>query len=269
MSDRSYLFVPGDRPERFDKALQSGAHVVIIDLEDAVAPQHKDSAREAVGAWLRTTPAQVCLRINPAATPWYHEDCALLALPAVTRVMLPKAQDPAELAALAGRLGPAQRILPLIETVAGSFQLAGLAQAPKVERLAFGSYDFMFDSGIQEEKDALDAVRTQLVLHSRHAGLPPPIDGVSLAIDDAAQLQADVRRAKRWGLGAKLCIHPRQVSAVNAGFAPTEAEQAWARRVADALASAPLGAVAVDGKLVDKPIAKLAQAILDEARRLP
>ena len=86
-----------------------------------------------------------------------------------------------------------------------------------------------------------------------------------LAIDDGAQLEADVRRSRRYGFGAKLCIHPRQVAGVHTGFAPTEKEVAWARRVVEALASGTLGAIAVDGKLVDKPIALLAQAILDES----
>ncbi|EWM45399.1 putative citrate lyase beta subunit protein [Bordetella holmesii 30539] len=124
----------------------------------------------------------------------------------------------------------------------------------------------MADSGIQGDGPELDAVRTHLVLHSRHAGLLPPIDGVSLATDDAVRLEDEVRRSKRWGMGAKLCIHPKQVEVVNQGFAPSEAEVTWARRVVQALADAPLGAVAVDGKLVDKPIAKLAQAIVDEAQ---
>ncbi|OZI71336.1 HpcH/HpaI aldolase/citrate lyase family protein [Bordetella genomosp. 12] len=266
MTDRSFLFVPGDRPERFDKAVRSGAHQVIIDLEDAVTPQRKDAAREAVALWLRDTDVQVCLRINPADTPWHEADRALLAWPAVSRVMLPKAQARPELESLARVLNAQQRILPLVESVAGWFNLAELAAAPRVERLAFGSFDFMADSGIQGDGPELDAVRTQLVLHSRHAGLLPPIDGVSLATDDAIRLEEEVRRSKRWGMGAKLCIHPKQVGVVNQGFAPSEAEVTWARRVVQALAEAPLGAVAVDGKLVDKPIAKLAQAIVDEAQ---
>jgi len=167
-------------------------------------------------------------------------------------------------ARLAGALRPDQSIIPLVESVAGWFEALALARAPRVHRLAFGSFDFMSDSGIQGDGEELDAVRTQLVLVSRLAGLPPPIDGVSVAIDDAARLEADVRRSRRYGFGAKLCIHPRQVAGVHSGFAPSDKEIAWARRVLEALASGPLGAIAVDGKLVDKPVALLAQSIVDE-----
>jgi citrate lyase subunit beta/citryl-CoA lyase len=265
MPDRSYLFVPGDRPERFDKALASGAHAVILDLEDAVTPERKPQARASVREWLGHTRARVWVRVNPADTPWHVEDCALLDLPAVRGLMLPKAHDALALARLAHALQPGQSIIPRVESVAGWFEALALARVPRVHRLAFGSFDFMSDSGIQGDGAELDSVRSHLVLVSRLAGLPPPVDGVSAAIDDAAQLEADVRRSRRYGFGAKLCIHPKQVAVVHTGFAPTAAEVAWARRVLDALASGPLGAIAVDGKLVDKPVALLAQAILDES----
>ena len=265
MQERSFLFVPGDRPDRFEKAIASGAHGVILDLEDAVTPERKDQARAAMHEWLGQTQHKVWVRVNPPDTPWYAADGELLSLSAVRGVMLPKAQEAADLAHLAARLRDDQSIIPIVETVAGWFQAEALARAPKVRRLAFGSVDFMSDSGIGADGPELDPVRCQLVLVSRLCGLMPPVDGVSLAIDDAAQLEADVRRSRRHGLGAKLCIHPRQVAGVNTGFAPTEAERAWARRVTEALASGPLGAIAVDGKLVDKPIALLAAAILAES----
>lgn len=265
MIDRSFLFVPGDRPERFDKALSVQAHAVILDLEDAVAPQRKTEARSAVATWLRAAQARVYVRINPLGTPWHEEDCSVLASPAVRGVMLPKAESAADVARVAARLGEGQDCIPLVETVAGWFEAPALARVPRVRRLAFGSFDFMSDSGIRGDGPQLDTVRSQLVLVSRHAGLLPPVDGVSLAIDDATQLEADARRSLLWGFGGKLCIHPRQVPVVHAAFAPTEAEVAWARRVVDALAAGPLGAIAVDGKLVDKPVAQLAQAILQEA----
>ncbi len=264
-TDRSYLFVPGDRPERFDKALASGAHAVILDLEDAVIPERKAQARAAMQTWLTTTQATVWIRVNPADTPWHADDCVLLALPAVRGVMLPKAESADGLRQLASRLRPGQGLIPLVESVAGWFEALPLAQATGVTRLAFGSFDFMSDSGIQGDGEELDSVRTQLVLASRRAGLPAPIDGVSLAIDDNTQLEEDVRRSRRFGFGAKLCIHPRQVAGVHTAFAPTVAQIQWAKKVIAALASGPLGAIAVDGKLVDKPIALLAETILAEA----
>jgi citrate lyase subunit beta/citryl-CoA lyase len=263
---RSYLFVPGDRPERFDKALASGAHAVILDLEDAVIPERKPMARAALAGWLAASTARVFVRINPAGTLWHEDDCALLASAAVRGVMVPKAEDARVLAQVAARLRAEQELLPLVETVAGHFEAAALAQVPRVSRLAFGSFDFMSDSGIQGDAEELDAVRTHLVLVSRHAGLQAPVDGVSLAIDDAAQLEQDVRRSRRFGMGGKLCIHPRQVPVVHTGFAPRPEEVDWARRVLQALAAGPLGAIAVDGKLVDRPIAARAEAILREAQ---
>ncbi len=262
--DRSYLFVPGDRPERFDKAVASGAHAVILDLEDAVAPERKDLAREAMAAWLRGTSARVILRVNSLDTAWHAPDLALLALPAVRGVMLPKAQDAAALAALAARLRPDQALIPLVESVAGWFAAESLARVPGVLRLAFGSVDFNSDSGIQGDGEELNLVRSQLVLVSRLAGVQPPIDGVSLAIDDAQALEADTRRSRRFGFGAKLCIHPKQVVGVNAAFLPSAAELQWARRVIEAVQAGGLGAIAVDGKLVDKPVLLLAQAMVAE-----
>jgi citrate lyase subunit beta/citryl-CoA lyase len=265
-SARSYLFVPGDRPERFDKALASGAHAVILDLEDAVTPERKVQAREAVAAWLKETSARVLVRVNPEGTPWHADDCELLLESGqLAGVMVPKAEDHTSVARLARHLGDGQELIPLVESVAGHFEAAALARIPRVSRLAFGSFDFMSDSGIQSDGEELDAVRTNLVLVSRHAGLRAPIDGVSAAIEDAEQLERDVRRSRRFGMGAKLCIHPKQVAIVHAGFAPKPEEVAWARRVLDALASGPLGAIAVDGKLVDRPIALRAEAILAEA----
>ena len=267
--DRSYLFVPGDRAERFDKAIASGAHAVILDLEDAVLPERKLQARQAVQSWLAQAAAPVWVRINPHGTPWFQDDCRLLQSPNVRGVMVPKAQDPAGLRLLADELRPGQQLIPLVESVAGWFEALALARVPKVLRLAFGSVDFMSDSGIRGEGEEMHAVRTQLVLVSRLAGVQAPIDGVSLAIDDASQLQADVHRSRQFGFGGKLCIHPRQVRAVEEGFLPTAAEVHWARRVVQAVANEPNGAIAIDGKLVDKPILAQAQEILSNAPSVP
>lgn len=266
MLERSYLFVPGDRPERFGKALASGAHAVILDLEDAVQPERKPEAREAIRHWLHSTGGgSVWVRVNPQGSSWHDEDLGLLQAPRVRGLMLPKAQDAAALQSLARRLQPGQQLIPLVETVTGWFEAEALARCPQVHRLAFGSVDFMADSGIQGDAEEMDAVRTPLVLVSRRANIQPPIDGVSLAIDDATQLSADTARSRRFGFGAKLCIHPKQVAVVNQGFLPSPQQIGWARRVVQALASSPSGAVSVDGKLVDKPVELLARAILAEA----
>jgi len=258
---RSYLFVPGNRPERFEKALGSGADAVIVDLEDAVPPEGKAAARAAVARWLAPQ-RPVLIRINGADTPWFAEDLALCAQAGVAGVMVPKAERVADLQRVA-TVAAGGAVLPLIETAAGFENLRALAGAESVQRLVFGSIDFQLDLGILD--DELTAFRSQLVLVSRIANLVAPVDGVCTAIDDTEQLQRDTTRARRLGFGAKLCIHPRQVETVNQGFVPSEAELAWARRVLAAAAQARGAAVALDGKMIDRPVILRAQAIVDEA----
>lgn len=260
---RSYLFVPGDRPERFAKAAASGAHAVIVDLEDAVAPERKAQAREALAAWLHPD-HPVVVRINAADTEWFAADCALAGRPGVAAIMLPKAEKPEELAALRAAGAPA--LLPLVETAAGYDNARALAAAAGVQRLVFGSIDFQLDLGITGEEEELLAFRSGLVLASRLAGVAAPVDGVSTAIDDAGQLAADTARSRRLGFGGKLCIHPKQVAVVNAAFRPSEADVRWATRVLEAAGQANGAAVAVDGKMVDRPVLLRAQAILAEAQ---
>jgi citrate lyase subunit beta/citryl-CoA lyase len=262
---RSYLFVPGDRPERFDKAWASAADAVILDLEDAVAPDRKAAARSAVAAWLSPERPAV-LRINAADTAWHADDLALLHHPGLAALMLPKAEtlDPAVLA-LCNTLG--KHLLPIIETARGFHLLDTLATAPMVERLVFGSIDFQVDLGISGDDDALLYFRSRLVLASRLASLPPPVDGVTTAIGDAALLQSDAARARRLGFGAKLCIHPAQAAIVNAALSPSVDDIAWAERVVEAIAQSAGAAVAVDGKMVDRPVLLKAERILQAGQR--
>ena len=160
----------------------------------------------------------------------------------------------------------ARALLPLVESAAGLAGLSALAAAPGVWRLAFGAIDLQVDLGLKDAtEDELLPFRLQLVLASRLAGIGAPVDGVSTAIDDEARLQVDVQRARRLGFAGKLCIHPRQVAPVNAGMAPSAVELAWAQRVLDAAGAAGGAAVAVDGKMVDKPVLLRAQAVLREA----
>jgi citrate lyase subunit beta/citryl-CoA lyase len=257
---RSYLFVPGDRPERFDKACAAGAGMVIVDLEDAVAPPDKQAARDAVADWLRAD-RPVALRINASDTAWFDDDLALCGHAAVAAVVLPKAE----------RVEPLQRVrsaaphavlLPLIETARGIANAQALAAADGVQRLLFGSIDFQLDLGISGDGEELLFFRSQLVLASRLAQIEAPVDGVSTALDDAAQLRADTLRARRLGFGAKLCIHPKQVPVVNAAFAPTAQEIEWAKRVLEAAEQSQGAAVALDGRMVDKPVILRAQSLL-------
>ena len=268
MTPRSYLFVPASRPDRYERALASGADAVIIDLEDAVAPPDKVSARESLRQWLQARPGAapgVVVRINGHGTAWHGDDFALCALPAVAAVMAPKAERADAMNAVAA-LRPSLRVIALIESALGIANARALATLPVVQRLAFGNLDLALDLGLRGHgEDDLAPHRAEVVLASRLAGLPAPIDGVTPALDDEARLRADVQRARRLGFGAKLCIHPRQVAAVHEGLAPSDAEVAWARRVVEAAGSAEGAVVAVDGTMVDTPVLLRARAILEES----
>ncbi len=261
---RSYLFVPGNRPERFAKACAVGADAVIIDLEDAVPPSGKLAARDALAAWL--SPAHpVLVRINSADSEWFRDDLALCGLHGVAGIVLPKAEREHELAIVAAAGAPA--ILPLIESAQGLWNAIELARSPCVQRLVFGAIDFSFDLGIKEGHERLLYFRSQLVLVSRVAGIQAPVDGVTVSFDDPDRVREDTGRARALGFGAKLCIHPKQVPIVNAGFAPSAAELAWAARVLEAASNSQGAAVALDGKMVDRPVIMIAQQMLDEAAR--
>ncbi len=257
---RSYLFVPGNRPERFAKALASGADAVIVDLEDAVPPDRKDAARAHVAQWLAAG-RPVVLRINAADTPWFRDDLALCGRPGVAAVMLAKAER-VEDASAVGAIAP---LVPLIESAAGFGQLHAIAAAPGVQRLAFGAIDFQLDLAMRATFDDLLFFRSQLVLASRLANLQAPIGSPSTAIDRPDEVGDEAQRARRLGFGAKLCIHPAQVAGVNAAFSPDAAEIAWAQRVLQADAQAGGAAFALDGKMVDKPVLLRAAAIVRDA----
>lgn len=261
---RSYLFVPGDRPERYAKALAAGADAVIVDLEDAVAPADKAAARDALRAWL-SPQHPVLVRVNGADTAWFNEDAELAGLPGVAGIVLPKAERCEDLAML--RQKGAMTLLPLIESALGLHRALDLARQPGVERLLFGSIDFSLDLGMHEGVEELQYFRSQLVLASRLAGILPPVDGVTTALDDAERILDDARRARRNGFGGKLCIHPKQLAAVHAAFAPSAEEIAWSDRVLAAVAHREGAAVALDGKMIDRPVILKAQAIREEASR--
>lgn len=250
------LFVPGHRPDRFAKAGASGADAVILDLEDAVPLEAKDAARAALASYDAATLALV--RINAHGTPWHDADVAAVAALRPAGVMLPKAEDGAMLDTLAAALGPDIPIVALVETARGLAQARALAAHPAVSRLAFGSVDFCADLGSAHLRDLLLPARFELVLASRLAGIAPPLDGVTVRIDDEAEAEDDARHAAALGFGGKLAIHPRQVTPIRSGFRPSAAEIAWAERV---LASGD-GAARVDGAMVDEPVRIRARALL-------
>ncbi|VWC86606.1 HpcH/HpaI aldolase [Burkholderia lata] len=266
LAPRSYLFVPGNRPDRFAKAAASGVDVVVIDLEDAVPPAEKKVARAALAEWLASSDTPVAVRINDVNSEWFREDIALCRAPSVKTVMLPKTEriDDIFLCEFAGK--PTD-VLPMIETAQGFRNVVAIAQHRLTTRLVFGNIDFQLDLSIDGDDEQLLYFRSHIVLASRLGNLLPPVDGVSLALDDPAQIERDTLRAKRLGFGAKLCIHPKQVQAVNAAFLPTEREIEWARKVVDTASASHGAAVAVDGRMVDRPVILKAQEILAESQR--
>lgn len=264
---RTYLFVPGDRPERFAKALASEADAVIIDLEDAVLPAAKPAAREATAAFLAAGAdlGRLIVRINDESTPWFADDLAMVAARQVQTVLLPKAERVETVARLRAAC-PALAVLALVESARGVVAAEALAATPGVQRLVFGTIDFALDLDMTDDPGALDPVASRLAVASRAAGIASPVAGVTTAIDDEALLLADLARARAFGFGAKMCIHPKQVAPIHAALRPSQAEQAWAQRVLQAVADSP-GAVQLDGRMVDKPVIERARRLVERASR--
>ena len=268
----SYLFVPGMRADRFEKAIASGADRVIIDLEDAVDVADKDQARGLVSAAITEgLSAPILVRINPAETVWFDEDLRALAEAAAKNpsgfagVVIPKLESGAAVAAVLEAFGAASAELEfvgLIESAAGVQALDTLA-ASGISRLGVGAVDLSVDLGTDISSPVLDFVYAQAVIASRLAGIGAPIGSppLDLRADDATE--AEARRLKSMGLAGQLCIHPAQVTPVHAGFAPTTDQVEWAHRV-----MASEGAAAqVDGQMIDKPVRERAERILALAAR--
>jgi citrate lyase subunit beta/citryl-CoA lyase len=258
---RSYLFVPANRPDRYAKACATRADAVIVDLEDAVAPDAKAGARSALAEWLPKAPRPVLVRINAADTEWFAADLALCAGPNVGGILLPKCERADDLQRIAAACAGVP-LHPLVETAQGLWNAIAIAQSPAVRSMLFGSLDFQADLGIGDD-DLLHA-RSQLVLVSRVAGIAAPIDGVTQAIDDPEAIRRDAARSRELGFGGKACIHPNQVDIVNECFAPTAAEVRWAEVVVAAFATSAGDAVRVEGRMVDRPVLLKAQGILAE-----
>jgi citrate lyase subunit beta/citryl-CoA lyase len=253
---RSLLFVPGDRPDRFDKAVSSGVDLVIIDLEDAVAATDKDRARDNATAWLAPG-NQAIVRINPPGTPWYEADLSAAAAHGCP-IMVPKAEDAAVLADLAASTAGRCDLILLVETALGVERAHEVCTTPGVARAAFGNVDLAAQLGVaHDDHTALSYARSRLVVASAAAGICTPIDGVTTALWDTDVLRADIAHARSLGFTGKLCIHPAQIPAVTSGFVPSVEELQWARAVLEAGDSV----TTVDGQMVDKPV-------LDRARRI-
>ena len=266
---RTYLFVPGTRPERFAKALASGADRVVLDLEDAVGVDDKGDARSAIATWLQHAipmdRSRVVVRINDAGSPWFAADLAALAAVRPTAVLLPKVEAVAQVAETRDALRGVG-ILALIESARGVSDVDHIAAAG-VERLVFGTLDFALDldMDISTHASGLWYAASRIAVASRLAALPSPVAGVTPQLDDEERLLSDLAEARRFGFGAKLCVHPRQVQPIHVALHPGAQALDWAERVLAADAASP-GAARLDGRMVDRPVVLQAQRTLGLAR---
>ena len=283
---RTLLYVPGDRPDRVAKALTSGADCVVVDLEDAVAPDRKTAARAATATALAAAPVGGCalgVRVNALATGLLGDDVAALR-PVWSRLdllMVPMVADAETVVAVAALLdevdgGAGPRLLPMVETAAGVLAAAQIAAAsPRVLTLALGPADLAADLGVDLTPQGLELlhVRSQLVLAAAAAGRPGPVDGPWLDVAGEAGLAESAVAARRLGFSGKQAVHPRQLATVARVFDPTPDQLAWARAVDEAFTAAEARGVAAlrlsDGTFVDPPVAARARSLLaaDRARR--
>lgn len=260
---RSFLFVPGDRPERFTKAEHSGADIVVLDLEDAVAPDAKLAARDHVLTYLRSRKSElpIAVRVNSPQTADGEADLAALGgLSSEFGVVVPKA-DVASMQVARSLLPAATALMPLVESARGIHDAWLLAEGESVVRLLFGHLDLAAELGIDPDDDAsLTPARFVLRAASAAASLVPPVDGVSRDFRDPSRVAADTAASLRAGFTAKLCIHPAQVAVVHEALLPTSSDVDWARRVIEA--GNVEGVSAVGGMMVDRPVLLRAEDIL-------
>ena len=258
---RTLLFVPGARPDRFDRAVATAADLVVVDLEASVRPVDKASARHALLEWLPTCAARlrVLVRVNPADSPWFAEDVAALFAARCAGIVLPMAHSAVTVAAAIAMPPQTLPVIALIETAAGILDAARIAMVPGVVRLAFGNMDYATDTGTRG-RDSTIHPSAMLAIASRAAQLPSPIAGVTAAFRDPARLADEAAWERDQGFGAKFCIHPEQLEIVARAFAPTAAELVWARQVLAAADSSY--AFEVDGELVDRPVVEWARRIV-------
>ncbi len=259
--NRSYLYVPGHRPDRFAKAAASGADAVIVDLEDAVGADVKREARAAVAAWLHEPPPlAVWIRVNNHAE-LLAEDLAMVARSRAAGAVVPKATEEACAAA-------AVPVQALIETAAGVRSLDRIAAHPQVVRLALGEADLCAELGVVTSADGRElwAIRSDVVVASAAAGLEPPVGPAPTDLGDDEALEHTSRQLYRQGFGGRSVLHPHQVATVNRVFTPGEEEIRRARRLVAAHAAADGEPAVVDGAFVDNATVRLARRILERAR---
>lgn len=286
---RSYLYVPGDRPEMLARAVERDADALVIDLEDAVVPRAKPAAREHVAAWLDGAPLagggpQLWVRINPVSEDGpVLDDLEVAAHPAVTGVIQAKCESPDALRTLDDSLAAAERragiaagtlaVVPLIESAVGVLAMPSLAAAPRVRRLQAGEADLSAELGIEPGPDRTEFgwLRWTLVLTSAAAGLEPPAGPVETRLGDLAALRTSTRALRRQGFVGRAAVHPAQIPVINDVFTPSAAELEQAAMVIErfdaAVASGSGVAVTDDGHMIDEAVVRGARRLLARGRQ--
>lgn len=269
---RSYLYVPGDRPDRLARAFTRGAEALIVDLEDAVPADAKERALLDVLGWLDTVPAAaepIWVRVN-SGNRREEEVLRLAAHPRVHGLCLPKTESATEVAdvdRLLQRTGRQIGIAPLIESAVGIVNVHAIALAPGVRLLHLGEVDLAADLGLTPGPagEELLLVRSLIVVASRAARLGAPPAPVSTQVDDPEAFRSSTRSLAALGFVGRACIHPRQVAVVNELFRADPADRAWAQAVLEAADSAEHGAFrAGDGSMVDEAVLRRARRILGD-----
>ncbi|WP_172385479.1 aldolase/citrate lyase family protein [Streptomyces sp. MNP-20] len=271
----TWLYVPGDRPEVVAKALVAGADVVIVDLEDAVAPDRKAYARAATAELLAEPgPVPVHVRVNALGTPPSDADLAALApLPGLAGLRLPKVASAADVIRTAKRAAPrdggAPALYALLESALGVERAFAVATAhPALRGVSIGEADLRADLGVRDEA-GLDWCRSRVVVAARAAGLPPPAQSVYPDVRDLDGLTASCARGRALGLLGRAAIHPRQLPVIERAYLPTPEEVERAEEVLKA-AAAEQGAQALpDGRFVDRAVVEQAHRTLALSRRTP
>lgn len=277
---RSLLFVPGDRPDRMEKALGAGADALILDLEDAVAPAVKPEARRNVAEFLNAhSIVSLWVRINPLDGEEADRDLDAILRAHPDGIVLPKAEGGASVTELAHQLtqrgnATAKIIAIATETPAAIFQLGSYGGAKRLAGLTWGAEDLPAAVGASTSREAdgrytppYELARSLCLFGAAAAGVAP-IDTVYPAFRDLEGLAAYAARARRDGFTGMMAIHPDQVAIINAAFTPSEQEVAHARAVVAAFAANPeAGALSLDGKMIDRPHLVQAQRTLAAAEQ--
>ena len=223
---RSWLLVNGAHPDRFEAAAHSAADIVVLDIEDAVAPKDKAAARDNVVGWLRAGNTD-WVRVNGFGTPWWQDDLAMLAGTSIGGVMVAMVESVDHVTETAKRL-PNVPIVALVETARGLERITEIAAAKGTFRLAFGIGDFRRDTGFGEDTATLAYARSRFTIAAKAANLPSAIDGPTIGSNPLKLIEATAVSAE-FGMTGKICLSPDQCAVVNEGLSPSQDEIAWAK----------------------------------------